>query len=207
MVDKKVWNIALSVAMLASAGCGTATVKEGPQVNRPAATAPLRNPESTSTPGTDFSETKCNNGVSIQMPKGWFLLQEATGSINNCYVSKTPIANANELVTGFHALSFAVPNQIQNDYAQQLLQPSTERMPIDPLKKERVGTSTTLTRTFNKIGGNRLFAEEETVVLIDRDPKIYRLIFSTPKPNQADDFQKFGRKILDTVKINGKPIK
>ena len=47
--------------------------------------------------------------------------------------------------------------------------------------------------------------EERKIILPDGSNSIYIFDFITPKPTSAEDFKKFGRRMLDSITVSGAP--
>lgn len=166
-----------------------------------------------STADTAFEQVNCDKaGVNIPKPKGWTVFEvQISPTFINCYISQQPITREEDFRNGLRVSKFGVPlsEQEKIDYARALASKSKdgEFPQANTFKQTRVGPFSIFSGRFTTTKNNILSDEERKIIVPDRSNFVYIAAFSAPKPSSEEDFRKYGRNMLDGIKINGLPTK
>lgn len=207
-VDRKLWNATLSALMFAQTACGVAVGRQ------PEATpTPVTTPAKAVDIDVVFEQANCTRaGVTVPKPLGWTVLElQITPNFINCYISKQPIIREEDFRNGLRIsrLSFPFSDQERTAYAKQLAsQPDTGLLPqAGTYEESRVGSFRIFQGRFTSTRNNIISDEEKKIILPDNSTIVYICAFTTPKPISSEDFRKFGKIMLDNIRVTGMPTR
>lgn len=168
---------------------------------------------SVSTADTAFEQINCDKaGVSIPKPRGWTVLEvPISQTFINCYISQQPITREEDFSSGLRLSKLGVPLPEQEKIAYARRVASAPEPGVSPqantFKETKVGSFRIFSGRFTITKNNILSDEERKIIVPDRSNFVYIFAFSAPKPSSEEDFRKYGRNMLDGIKINGLPTK
>lgn len=158
-----------------------------------------------------FEQVNCERvGVSMPKPKGWTVLEvRMSPTFINCYISQQPITREQDFRSGLRVSKLVIPEQEKIAYARQLASASEPGVfpQANTFKETKVGSFRIFSGRFTSTKNNILSDEERKIIVPNGSNFIYIAAFSAPKPSSEEDFRKYGRNMLDGIKINGLPTK